>query len=49
MARQLRIPILGDRTASEYLSPEIAEQIAERNEHDRKSAVAERAADLKDP
>lgn len=43
------LPVFGDGLAAEYLSPEIAEQVAERDEHDSPSAVSKTSIDVEDP
>lgn len=48
VTRCFGLPVLGDWMAAEDLSPEIAKQVAERDEHDRPSAIPEGPVDVED-
>ena len=49
MAREIRYPVFSDGPAAENLCPEIAEEIAERDEHDGPGAISKGSMNVKDP
>ena len=49
MAREIRYPVFSDGPAAENLRPEIAEEIAERDEHNSPGAISKGSIHVKDP
>ena len=49
MAREIRYPVYSDGPAAENLRPEIAEEIAERDEHNSPGAISKGSIHVKNP